>query len=389
MNRLTNLVNAIFVYFLFLSASQAGPISVAPTSHDYGVVPVESTTFQTFDVSESGTGDNTILAVALTENSQYTIIADTCSFNTIDGPNACSIIVQFNPTDLGSSNSQLRIEGTASLATANLSGAGSTNASISITPGGIIDFGQVEIGQSSAAIDIQWTNIGTTPANIVSVGIDGAQGGEFDILSTTCGSTLDEGEDCHAQVIFRPTTVGAANDATLQIVLNDGGPPDVTIGSSLLGQGIAGPVSPGLLQIKANVLDFDLGIQQSLEQATTVTNVGGANVTINALTLEGDSNFSQSNDCAGKTLTSGETCSIAATFESGDEAGNFNAVVSIDSNPATLDFLVLLGSAQLDEGDIDDGGCSLGGAGNLAGSMMIWIGFPLAGLGIARMRRRE
>jgi len=259
-----------------------------------------------------------------------------------------------------------------------------TGIQTAISTSGTGAFGNVIVGNVGGTNTITVTNNGTDDLTIGTIVQTGEDTEQFIISNNDCDSqVLVPTDSCTFDVTFHPLEGGAFNSSIL--IPNNSATPSVSIG--LTGTGIV--PGRGLLQIKTDVLDFDLEVGTSLSQSTTLTNVGNGDVTINALTLEGDSNFTQTNDCDGVTLAAGETCTITATFDAGDTAGNFNAVVSIDSSPGSLDFLVLLGSALLDDDTPDSGGCSFQGAAGGVSYAATWLLIlPVAAIGFIRRRSK-
>lgn len=325
-------------------------------------------------------GTVTVENLAVTSPSVFPIVQDNCSGIDLAPGQSCVVLFAFAPDDV------LSFNGTATLSTdtfgsgdlIDLEGEGVGGPLLSLSSSAL-SFGEILVGNADLPQLVQVRNSGTANVSISSVSNAGP---DFFLGSDTCsGESLAAGESCFLQVIFQPTEAGNLSDTFTVNSDADNQPNEFTVE----GEGVPVPVIPGvgLLQIKTNVLSFDLEDGGSASQSTTVTNVGDGPVEINALAVEGDSQFSQSNDCEGQTLQPGATCSVDVTFST-SSAGNFNAVVTIDSDPATSAFLVLLGSNLTD--DIGGGGCSLGASAVGMGFSWLWIA-PIFAAGWLRRRQ--
>lgn len=336
-------------------------------------------------VTNVGTDVVTNLAVgALDDDTDFDLTQDTCTGTDLAPAASCIVTAVFHPTATGALSTFFTITADDGISEqVDLNGTG-VQATIDIT--GTTAFGNVNVGSTSTET-LTVTNNGDAPVSLAAVKQTGDNPEQFIVSDDTCSyAVLDPSESCAFDVTFRPLAGGAFVDT---IAVASTSNEVSTVG--LTGTGIV-PTPPGvgLLQIKTDVLDFDLEIGQNATQSTTITNIGDANVSINSLVLDGDTNFTQTNDCDGQTLAAGDSCSVAVTFTAGSTNGNFSAVVSIDSNPASTDFLVLLGSALTDDDTIDGGGCSLASAssGLPIGAAWLWMA-PVAVMAWLRSRRQR
>ena len=87
-----------------------GNISVSPTSSDFGLINVgSSSATRTFRVSNTGTADLVINAVSLSGMSDFSIKGDACSGITVVPSGNCAVQVAFSPASQGSKNETLSI----------------------------------------------------------------------------------------------------------------------------------------------------------------------------------------------------------------------------------------------------------------------------------------
>lgn len=362
-----------------------GPaVGTNPASLDFGdVILGQTSSAQAVQITNTGTTTLNVTTVALLTGTDFSVSSNSCNGNAIVPGGSCQVQVTCSPTATGPLTDSLDITSDAASSvdsvTVDCNGIQSDISSL-----GSGAFGNVNVGSQGGPNTITLTNEGDADLVIGTLARVGDDTNQFSLRNDTCsGQTLTPGEDCDFQAVFSPTAGGAFTDTVL--IPNNSSTPSFTI--NLTGTGIV-PVPPGvgLLQIKTDVMDFDLEIGQSGTQSTTVTNIGDGAVTINALALEGDSQFSQTNDCEGQTLAPGASCTITATFSS-SSVDNFNAVITIDSNPATTSFLVLLGSTSSDE--IGGGGCSLSTGTQALSLSWMWMGLlPTLAAGLIRRRAR-
>src|SRR5919198_484225 len=81
------------------------------------------------------------------------------------------------------------------------------------------DFGAQDVGTTSAAQTLTFSNSGSGALTISGVGMTGANSGSFTILGNTCtGATLGAGGTCTASVRFAPKSAG---DLSARLRLND------------------------------------------------------------------------------------------------------------------------------------------------------------------------
>ena len=84
---------------------------------------------------------------------------------------------------------------------------------------GAFDFGRQDVGSIGAAQQTNFSNSGSGPLTITSVGMSGINPGDFRIASDACtGATLNPGTACTIAVQFAPTAVG---DRSGRLTLGD------------------------------------------------------------------------------------------------------------------------------------------------------------------------
>jgi FtsP/CotA-like multicopper oxidase with cupredoxin domain len=132
---------------------------------------------------------------------------------------SCRINVRFAPTTTGVLTGTLTITDSdiTSPQVITLTGTG-VQAAASLTPTSY-SFGTQARRTTSAPFTFTLTNSGSTTLNINSIGLAGANPGQFIITSRTCSNTLAVGATCNISVAFAPTG-RQAYSATLRIVDN-------------------------------------------------------------------------------------------------------------------------------------------------------------------------
>lgn len=185
-----------------------------------------------------------------------------------------------------------------------------------------LSFGTVTVGSTSAAQVVTVSNSGNTALVISSI----SASGDF-TESNTCSATLKKHADCTLSVSFRPASSGARTGA---VTIHDNAP-----GSphqiSLAGSGVQ--LSPQAV-VSPNALQFgDLTVQtQSATQSLTLTNTGGAPLTISDISASGD--FSQTSTC-GSSLASGLNCAIQISAKATSVGSRLGTLTITDNAPGS------------------------------------------------------
>jgi hypothetical protein len=96
-----------------------------------------------------------------------------------------------------------------------------TNPTVTVTPGAL-DFGSLAVGLTSGPQTVTITAGGTGLLSITSVTIIGGDKDQYLIASDTGGIGFAPGGQRFVTIRFKPTSVGAKNNAALTIVTNAG-----------------------------------------------------------------------------------------------------------------------------------------------------------------------
>jgi hypothetical protein len=164
-----------------------------------------------------------------------------------------------------------------------------------------LSFGDQQSGVQSAPIVETITNNQSTPLNITAIGI----GGTGFEQTNTCQQPLAPQGTCTVNVYFTPAASGTTT-STLTIEDNATNSPQY-VALSGIGASSSLSLSVTSLAFATEVLNVP-----SAGQSVTVTNNGFVNVTVNSVQASGQ--FSESDNCAGQTLTPGQTCTLTVTY---------------------------------------------------------------------------
>jgi hypothetical protein len=151
-------------------------------------------------------------------------------------------------------------------------------------------------------------NAGEAPMANLGFQITGPAATSYSISATTCGSILNAGASCTAQVTFTPAATGAiAATLTVSSSTIDVAPISVSLNGT-------GQVMSGVGSTPSQLNFSTVGVgQSSSAQAVTITN--GSGYTIPSLTLAASAPFALSqNNCTGS-LAAGANCNATVMFQ--------------------------------------------------------------------------
>jgi hypothetical protein len=188
---------------------------------------------------------------------------------------------------------------------------------------GVLSFGSVVTGSTSAAQTVTVTNPTGAAAPVSSV----AATGDF-AQTNTCGSSITSNGSCTVSVTFKPTATGVR---TGTLTVNAGG---TTSTVNLSGTGTApGPVlgaNPASLSFAGTVVGAT-----TAAQTVTVTNSGTTSATVSGVSVSGD--FAQTNSCS--SLAVGASCTVSVTFKptaGGARSGSLTVTSNANNSPTTV-----------------------------------------------------
>ncbi len=321
-----------------LSGTGTAPAaSLAPSSLTFASQIVGTTSpAQAVTLTNSGSASLAIGSIGLTgPNAGDYQQTNTCPASLPTG-SSCSISVTFSPAGAGSRVASVSVadDAAGSPHTVGLSGMGTASApAVGLTPVALA-FASQTVGTTSAAQSTRLTNTGSAPLTIGSIGVAGANPGDF-AQTNTCplgAATLDAGATCTISVTFTPNAAGARS-GTVAIDDDAAGSPQTV---SLDGDGVEAAPAVTLTPSSLSFGSQPVGTT-SVAQMTTLTNSGTAPLTIDLVSVTGANagDFSQTNTCpvTPLTLAAGATCTISVKFTPG-AAGPRSASITISDDAA-------------------------------------------------------
>jgi hypothetical protein len=337
------IAGALFTAAPALAASPLGPSALTASSSSldffsqdmHNPSPSLTETYTNNSVTPTAVQPATILGP---DASSYSISQDSCSGQTIQITNSCSVSVVFYalPSGPGPKNATLELmddnginTGTTDVTLSGTAITGTLSADQSS-----LDFGGLVVNQGNS--NQQHVTISNGPIANVSINnvqIIGPDASSFNIQNNNCQNqgTFGRNNTCQVYIQFQPNSAGTQN-AQLEIN-NDGTANPLFV--SLTGEGLNGPivtVSPSQA-IYGNVT---LGSQSS--QTFTLTDTGDAPLQIQGMFLAAGSPqvFPISNNsCSGRQISAGSSCQVTVGFIpialGGKDASLF--LISNASNP--------------------------------------------------------
>jgi hypothetical protein len=221
-------------------------LSRSPGALAFDPLPVGSSSApQTFTVTNGGGSPSGQPAV--TVGGDFTEGTNGCT-SPLDPGESCTVTVRFEPAQPGMRSGTVSVTATPGGAVmATLTGTGLAPAMLALAPRRAA-FGSVRVGTTSQPQTFTLRNGGGVPAQILQVGLEGANTRDFEVVTDGCTGMLDAGATCAIDVRFVPTAAGA-RAANLAITGNPGG----KVTAALDGAGV---VPAPRLQIVPAMQDF-------------------------------------------------------------------------------------------------------------------------------------
>jgi hypothetical protein len=261
----------------------------------------------------------------------------------------CTLAITFAPTATGTRSAALEVS-TNSVktpkSTVAVSGTGTAPIVTLSLPS--LNFGNQNVGLTSAAQLITVTNTGTGPLLPAGQSITGVHNTDFNFTpeNNTCSVPIAPGGSCSVSVAFTPTNTGTRT-ASVSLINNAGDSPQSIV--------LTGTGRPGQLTLTPNPVVFavqPLTITSS-PQTAIVKNTGTSAVSITSISADGD--FAVFGTTCGATLNAGASCSVNVTFQPtsggprtgllvvGASSGTVTTVLSgigtiVDLSPSSLTF---------------------------------------------------
>lgn len=195
-----------------------------------------------------------------------------------------------------------------------------------------LNFGNQAVSVPSSPRPVTLTNTGLTTLTLTTV----AAGGDFSKTDNCAGASVAPGNTCTINVTFTPTVPGPRT-GSVSVADNASGSPQQI---RLFGTGISGAVAAlGLSKVELNFGAVATSTTSG-SQAVTLTNSGGASLTLTSVIASGD--FGQTNDCGGS-LAASTTCTITVTFSPVAIGRRDGAITIVDSASGSPHIVRLVG----------------------------------------------
>ena len=285
-------------------------VTASPSTAAFGNVTVgQVSAAKTIVISNTGTGDATGLAMTNDNFAEFVVSGSTCGTSLATGA-ACTLDVTYTPSDTGTDNASLTFSYSGGApAQVAMSGTGVAappppTPNVTASPS-TAAFGNVTIGQTSAAKAIVVSNTGTAAATDM---VYPAAPAKFTKSGSCTGSTLNAGATCTIDFTYTPTT--AVTDVANYTITGGG----ATMSIVLSGTG----VTPAAASLSASPTTLSFGSvtvgQSSSPRTVTITNGGTANASGLTMTNGNALEFVVSNSTCGTSLAMGASCTLDVTY---------------------------------------------------------------------------
>jgi hypothetical protein len=311
--------------------------SLSATALDFGSQRVGTTSApQVVTLTNTGTVALTITQIALDDDFTGHAFEFSLQHNcpvtpaTLAVSASCTISVAYSPTfdDFADAWVQISSDASGSPRRINLQGVGVVPF-VGLSAGSLVFSGQL-VGTPSSAQTITLTNFGGAELAITSIGVAGANSGDF-AATHNCPlspTTLAAGAGCEVNVTFTPSAVGMRS-ASLSVSSDAAGSPHT---AALSGTGTAPAVmlNPASLAFGNQIIGTS-----SAAQSVTLTNSGTATLDISNVSLAGTDagQFMLMHNCPAS-LAPAASCALSITFAP-TGPGTKAASVRVESSAAS------------------------------------------------------
>jgi hypothetical protein len=327
----------IIVYMIGTGVEPGLTITPAPGSEiNFGTLPIGATgPITPITVTNNSAAPITITVAETDAGGNFGTDFSQCNGKTLAIGQSCQIFVRFTPQGPpGEKFGNVIIDSVdiTGVYTINLRGIATRQMLTITTPAtpGELDFGprQIDLAQPSDEKVITVTNNSGADITNLTVNELGPDGGQF-ITDDQCPGTLPKDQSCTIRVRFQPTSTG---DKLARVEIDgDNIPGEYTI--YLLGTGVEPFLEITGPTIVNNEIDFGARPVGSVSERQQIivrnTSQGSLEIDVDELGPNDDQFLVQENLCDGKTLATGESCTIYVRFRP-TAIGEQRARVAID-----------------------------------------------------------
>jgi Abnormal spindle-like microcephaly-assoc'd, ASPM-SPD-2-Hydin len=310
------------------SGTGSGTVGLGTALLDFGIVVVGSSKTLPDTVTNSTAAAVTISSIQGL-NSEFQVTGIKLPLVLGAGQSA-SFNVQFQPTDAGDPELTAALSGPDAqpLAKLTVSGVGATIGKLLPSPSPV-PFGNTKIG-SNQIISVALSNSGGTDVTVNQATLSGAG---FSMGNLALPFTLHAGAVSTIKITFAPPGSGAFNGSITFATTEDAQNSNVVLGLS--GNG----VSSGVLTPNPSSVAFgSVAVGSNSTKSETLTNTGGATVTISQITASG-TGFSVSGLTLPLTLAVNQSVSFNTIFTpgtSGAANGSLSVVSDASNSPLSI-----------------------------------------------------
>ena len=324
-----------------LSGSGSLPISIAPTSFDFGPITLgQTSTNQTFTITNAGSVTTSPLSAGYVgaHGTDFPVVFNSCAGATLAPAATCLVTVRLAPTVTGARVGAIQATGSPAggTATAGITGTGHP----AITPAPAMhDFGNVTLGSSGIDRTFTISNPATIATGTLSVTSVSNPGDFSQVLGNCQGTSLPPGGNCTTTWRFTPLAAGARS-AQIRVTGTPGGDILVPIAGTGSATIAASPTSQdfGTITVSQSSGNFTLNITNpgAVTTGTLSANVVGPNA--------GDFPV-VTNACAGAALPPGGACTVQLRFAP-TATGGRTATLSVTGAPGGSALVSLSGTGS-------------------------------------------
>jgi hypothetical protein len=310
-------------------SSQTTPqLTVSAAGLSFGGVTVNTTTTQSLTLTSTGTSPVTVNSAAIT-GAGFTIVGGSFPVR-LNPTQTVTLQVQFDPISPGTASGQITINSNSAsgnTTVVTLTGTGTTVSSPQTSPqlavsATSLSFGNVTVNTATTQ-SLTLTSTGTSPVTVSATTISGAG---FAIVGGGLPVALNPTQSVTLQVLFDPTTPGAASG---QVTISSNSTVGGTALVALNGMGTAAP-SPQL-NVSAATLSFgSVTVNTATTQSLTLTSTGTSPVTVNSATIVG-TGFTVTGGSLPATLSPSQSMTLQVQF-SPTATGAASGQITINSN---------------------------------------------------------
>ena len=310
---------------------------LSPTSLTFpNTVTGQISAAQTVQLTNSG--DVALTSIAASISSGFSIVSNNCTTQ-LPAHSSCAIQVAFAPSQTGPQSGTLTVSDALRTQTVSLSGTALAPPVLTVSPSSL-SFAQQQPGTVSAPQTITIGNAGGAPMANVGFQITGAAASSFAVSASTCGSVLNNGASCTAQVTFSPMATGGLA-ATLTVSSS-------TIGVKPASVTLTGTAqSTGGLIVSPTELDFPAVTPGQTSPSQTVNITNTASLSATSLTVSVSPPFVLTQSSCGVQLAAGASCTAAVAYAPTSGAGGVGTLTVTSPAIAGAASVALIGSAGM------------------------------------------